>query len=914
MPSGGRRARLRAVLAGGSAAVALLCAVAFPFAPVHQPVISYHWPGEPGASAVPLMPYQPVSLRASWSCAAIERLGGDGTVLATAPPTSDALPALRVEVTGDLLRATSYGTHVAEAPLPPGECGWTLTSDPERTELRLDGRPMAAVRGDVRPAVSGIFTQVPTPEGISVDLVADTRFQTTASRLKTALGAGCVLALLCMLVALPAGRRVRGRANRRPRLVDCAVAATLGTWALIGPVTVDDGYIAGIVRGRGENGFVGNAYRWLNAPEAPFGWFYEVHHLWAQVSTAPLWLRVPSALLGLVCWILLSRFVIPRLGRFARSRAVPWSAALLFAAWWLPFNLGLRPEPWAAVGVLAVLCLVDRAVAARAVRPFAVALVVAGATTALTPYGVMAFAPVVVAAPALLRNLRAALGAATVAGGAAVAGPVAVIAAATASVLLPMFADQSFAAVVEAIRVRKLVGGDLPWFQEYVRYARLLEPGTFQGALARRAPVLLTLLGLLGWALRGRPPGVARAASVRITATTALCFGVLIFSPTKWTQHFGVLAGVGTAVLVLSVHAWRRRAGRDVRELVLGLTAVALVSGVVLAGWNKWPWVSDHGLTWNSMAPAVAGVRLADVVVVCGLGIAGVLALAAAWRSGGRPGWPRGVPSPALVAVLLVAATVSLTVGSFARASLTGRGYTFAADSAAALRGSTCGLADVLAVEADPSRGLLPALGDGWYRLADEQRDGRLPVVFGTSGEVRAVFATAEHVVVATERVAPSRGAEVRLAVPAGADVVRVLGAVRPPRAPRLTPMTELLPTGTAAVLDWPVALLFPCLRPASLADGTAEPPGWRVAPPSMDGSAHITYDLATGGPFATARTLVRERQLPVYLRDEPAREVARLYRWDVLERPLHPTRETRTVPGWHRDGRASVPGLDLEE
>lgn len=126
--------------------------------------------------------------------------------------------------------------------------------------------------------------------------------------------------------------------------------------------------------------------------------------------------------------------------------------------------------------------------------------------------------------------------------------------------------------------------------------------------------------------------------------------------------------------------------------------------------------------------------------------------------------------------------------------------------------------------------------------------------------------------------------------------------------------MTELLPTGTAAVLDWPVALLFPCLRPASLADGTAEPPGWRVAPPSMDGSAHITYDLATGGPFATARTLVRERQLPVYLRDEPAREVARLYRWDVLERPLHPTRETRTVPGWHRDGRASVPGLDLEE
>ncbi|QUH00788.1 arabinosyltransferase domain-containing protein [Saccharopolyspora erythraea] len=904
MPLGARRERVRGLLSGVLAGVALLCAFAFPFAPVHQPVVGYHWPGEPGASAVPLMPYQPVSLRASWSCAAIERLGGHGTVLATAPPSSDALPALRVEVTGGVLRATSYGTVVAEAPVPAGECGWTLTSDPDRTELRLDGRPMAAVRGDVRPAVSGIFTQAPTSEGISVDLVADTRFQTTASGIKIALGAGCVLALLGLLVALPGGRRVCRRAKWRPRLVDCVVAATLGTWALIGPVTVDDGYIAGIARSRGENGFVGNAYRWLNAPEAPFGWFYELYHLWAQVSAAPLWLRVPSTLLGLLCWILLSRLVIPRLGRFARSRVVPWSAALLFLAWWLPFNLGLRPEPWAAVGLIAACCLVDRAVATRAARPFAAALVVAGATTALTPYGVMAFAPVVVAAPALLRNLRAATG------GAAVA----VIGAATASALLPMFADQSFAAVVEATRVRKLVGGDLPWFQEYVRYVRLLEPGTFQGALARRAPVLLTLLGLLAWALRGRPPGVAGAASARITATTALCFGVLIFSPTKWTQHFGVLAGVGTAVLVLSVHAWRRRAGRDVRELVLGLTAVALAAGVVLAGWNKWPWVGDHGLTWNSMAPAVAGVHLADVVVVCGLGLAGVLALAAAWRSGGRggwPGWPRGVPSPALVAVVLVAATVSLAVGSFARASLTGRGYTLAADSAAALRGSTCGLADALAVETDPSQGVLPALGDGWYRLAAEQRDGRLPVVFGTTGQATAVFATAEHTVVATERVVPSRSAEVRLPVPAGADAVRVPGAVSPPRAPRLTPMTELLPTGTAAVLDWPVALLFPCLRPASFTDGTAELPSWRVAPPSTDGSAHITYDLATGGPFATARTLVRERQLPVYLRDDPLRDVARLYRWDVLERPLHPTAETRTVMGWHRDGRASVPGLD---
>ena len=102
------------------------------------------------------------------------------------------------------------------------------------------------------------------------------------------------------------------------------VAALLGVWWVIGSGTVDDGYIAGIVRGRGDNGFVGNVYRWLDAPEAPFGWFYEPYHWWSTISAVTPWMRLPSTLLGLLCWFLVSRLLLPRLGRAGRLRATPW--------------------------------------------------------------------------------------------------------------------------------------------------------------------------------------------------------------------------------------------------------------------------------------------------------------------------------------------------------------------------------------------------------------------------------------------------------------------------------------------------------------------------------------------------------------------------------------------------------------
>src|SRR6266849_9892395 len=61
----------RVVLVLGS--LALLSALAFPFAPVRQPMVDYTWSGGSGAAAtaIPLMPYQPISLSAAIPCNAI---------------------------------------------------------------------------------------------------------------------------------------------------------------------------------------------------------------------------------------------------------------------------------------------------------------------------------------------------------------------------------------------------------------------------------------------------------------------------------------------------------------------------------------------------------------------------------------------------------------------------------------------------------------------------------------------------------------------------------------------------------------------------------------------------------------------------------------------------------------------------
>jgi len=431
--------------------------------------------------------------------------------------------------------------------------------------------------------------------------------------------------------------------------------------------------------------------------------------------------------------------------------------------------------------------------------------------------------------------------------------------------------------------------------------------------------------------------------------------------------------------------------GRPVTRLrlhAIGLLAVAVLGGFALAGYNQWPFVSNFGLTWGTVAPLVLGRPVAGPFVVAGVLVAAALLAQAAWlvsRPAGAgettPGWPRWVPSPAAVALVLLLCSVLLQIGTFAKVSVERTGtYTMAGDTARAVRGTSCGLADYLGAELDPAGGELspvpasePATLDGfepagrdrlevagqaltgwqatghtnangtgpatastpWYRLTDEQRRGELPLVVTVggpplAGSVGVVAELAGDTGDATVSVplgepggAPDER-EVRLLIPPvapDADRVRLVAAdggpagtpllaFSVPRSPQLTALTDVLPAGTTALLDWPVAFHYPCLRMPALAGGVAEVPRWRISTPCWDDAPAITYAPPTGGPFATARMLVTEQRIPLYLRRDPTADVGRLYRWVPVSAAVTPDaeRSPRTVPGWRQPAPMSIP------
>ncbi|WP_448627009.1 arabinosyltransferase domain-containing protein [Geodermatophilus sp. URMC 64] len=1010
------------------AALSLVSALAFVLAPVERPDAVYSWPsapGDPAAAAIPLMTSTPATLTASVGCAAVRAAGPDGVLLSTLPlrdiPGEEVLNGLRVTATPeDGVRFRTGGVDLSEQALPASrDCTWTLETTATTTRLSLDGRVVEERPEDLRPVVAGVFTESANADDLSVDVTADTLYQTTPSPLKTALAVLAVVSLAAVLVLVARAERARGRADagaerepgtaRRGRgvrwAVDAVVVGALAVWNVIGPLTVDDGYIAGIIRSADANGYVGNVYRWFNAPEAPFGWFYEVMDGWAHVSTATVWMRIPSTLLGVATWFLIARGLLPRLGGFARAAGSYAAAAVAFGVWWLPSNLGLRPEAWVAAGFAAVLLLVEDALARRRVLPLLVGLVVAGATLGVTPTGAVAFLPFAAAAVPILRLIRRPEGPGLPALAVAAA-------AAAASALLLMFADQSLAAILQANRIRNELPGAVPWSAEAERWYLLLKAGELQGSLVRRVPVLLTLaavVGILWRRLSARwPDSAARDVADRLVITAGLSLVVLLFTPTKWTMHFGALVPVGTALIVLGLHLFDRRvtwAGAErgrtpVRSRIgvgplavgaAGLTVVLFVAAWSYAGWNQYAYLSNAGVPWNNIPPVVLGKSFSTLFLAAGLLVAAAGAALVVWsrsRDGDGVALPlaRWIPSPALVAVGLMAATVLLQFGGLAKAGWERREtYSLAGDAMDTVHGSGCGLAEALRVERSPRAGLLepsraaspdretalvdgfeeitdhttlegPALdigGDrlpgwsatghtsadgtgparlvtGWYDLPADFAGGDLPLVVATAGERgRGTNLVAEFGVVSGDTITPvgARGlppsgdepaaTDARLApadVPADAQVVRLTAmdgaadtdlplAVSAPRVPVTEPFSEVVDPDRPAIVDWPVAFVFPCQTLSVQRDGLTDVPEWRIA--SASDAGDIIVAEFVGGPYAPARTLVDEVRVPVYLEDRPLERPMALYAWEPRVTTTAPRQDVRptTVPGWAAAG-----------
>jgi len=738
-PSGGRaleqRTRLWAVLA---AVVGIVASIAMPFLPVTQTTATIDWPqneSNAGISA-PLVSYAPVDLDATIECRSVrDALPDGGTVFSTLPagaPDRERYGLIaRVQAAGDDGPATfeviSRNTLLASAPVDDlaGDCSVTLSSNSERTVATItDSAGAAGERTfdrDLRPQLVGIFTDLPGPalDGVSVTATVDTRFTTSPTVLKIVAMIVAVVATALALWTLTRLDRADGRRHRRLlpaswwsfTRIDALVVGTLLVWHVIGANTADDGYQLGMARAAGEAGYMANYFRWFGVPEAPFGTpFYDVLALMTQVSTASIWMRLPALTAGILCWWVLSRKVAPRLGVALRRNRLPlWTGALVFLAFWLPLNNGLRPEPIVATGIVLTWCSVERAIATRRLLPAAAAILVAALTVTAGPSGIICFAALIAGARPIARILHRR---AQTLGWLPVLVP---MIAAGLVILVPVFADQTLAAVLEMQHVHG-VGPNVPWFQEYLRYQYLLQI-TVDGSLARRFAVftlaLCLAVAIVAMLRRGgHIPGTAQGPSRRIVGITLGALVLMMFAPTKWTHHFGIYAGLAAAVAMLAAVATGPAVLRSRRNRALFAAAVSFVVTMSFIGPNGWWYVSSYGVPWWDKPPSVAGFGFSTVFFAVTVV---ALLLAAWWHIHPVASTRTDVPSrlwavpPLTVAA---AAMVLFEVLSLAKGAISQYpGYSVARSNFDTLTGNSCALANDVLLETDPNASVLTPIG-----------------------------------------------------------------------------------------------------------------------------------------------------------------------------------------------------------
>ena len=740
-----RTARRIAIVAG---LLGALLAIATPLLPVTQTTAQLNWPQNGVLQSVdaPLIGYVATDLDVSIPCRAAAGLVGPGnanrtvllsTVPKQAPKAVDR--GLLVERVGGDLLVIVRNTPVVSAPLEqvlsPDCQRLTVTAHADRVTGEFVGltqdvdaegagdQPGEPLRGersgyDFRPQIVGVFTDLagPAPPELQFSATVDSRYSTSPTILKTlAMIVGIAMTVLA-LGALHVLDTADGMRHRRllPQRwwsltpLDGVVTVTMVWWHFVGANTADDGYILTMARLSEKAGYMANYYRWFGTPESPFGWYYDLLAMWAHVTTASVWMRLPTLLIGLTCWWVISREVIPRLGTAVKTnRVAAWTAAGMFLVFWLPLNNGLRPEPLIALGILLTWCSVERGVATSRLLPVAIAVIIGALTLFSGPTGIAAVGALLVAVGPLKTIVAAHT---SRFGYLALLAPI--LAAGTVTLFL-IFRDQTFMAELQANSFKSAVGPSLAWFDEHIRYERLFTTSP-DGSVARRFAVLSLLLALavsVAMSLRkGRIPGTAAGPSRRIIGITIISFLAMMFTPTKWTHHFGVFAGLAGSLGALAAVAVTAAAMRSRRNRTIFAAVVLFITALSFATVNGWWYVSNFGVPWSNSFPAY---KFGFTTILLGFSVLALLG--AAWfhfsgRDGGPPGpdrrWTRIAQAPLTIVVwaLVVFQVASLTIAMVEQYP----GWSVGRSNLEALTGKTCGLAGDVLVEQDPNAGVLP--------------------------------------------------------------------------------------------------------------------------------------------------------------------------------------------------------------
>lgn len=689
--------------------VGLLAALALPFAPVSVTDTTLTWPatGEPAESTTALVvPYRPDALTAEIPCPALRGGGPAVTVLATAPGDD----GLSVTAGSDGAVLGLDGRAVA---LPTaGDCAVVVHAG-------ADGATVTGAQGFTAtlpapvPRVFGFRTDLDAGQaaGMTVTVRVVTPFATSPTAVKLVLVGLQVCAVAIALALLHGGRRIR-LPRIRPRrvwLVDGAVFGVLAGWAVIGPLAVDDGWASMIARNVAATGNAGNYYRWWDAAETPFALSPQVLSWFTEISLAPLWLRLPSTVLGMATWLVLSRGVLgAALPRRAHTAGVRSAGALFLLTAWLPFNLGTRPESYVALGTTAVLALLWRA---RTPAGLGWAALAAAITATISPTGVLVAAPLVVFAPRIARIV--------------LAGPrrrvvarVALLGSVGALWFSLVFADQTWAGLLTATEWHTSFGPAQPWYEEPDRYADLLSDDQ-PGSAFKRLPVLLAVAMLpvaavLGWR---RDRGPAQRAALRLAAVVTVALLALAVVPSKWSYHLGAMAGLFAALLTVAVVLVLRDRAASPACAIIATAVLAGAAALAFDGPNAWWQTAAYDVPWASGPFRPGGVPLNNPLLW--VGVAGAGAALWAWRCRCRAGV---LAAPAVVTLLAAGTAVVVLVGSFVAAPLRRPAGSLAVANMQRLaHGHGCGLADDIEVLPDGPvlvRGDGPDRSDGFTAMA----------------------------------------------------------------------------------------------------------------------------------------------------------------------------------------------------
>ncbi|OZE88816.1 arabinosyltransferase [Rhodococcoides fascians] len=745
-------ARLVAIV---SALVGILLTISIPLLPIEQQQSSLSWPQSDtvGNVEAPLVGYTPISVDTTVPCAAAADLSNGGLLLSTSPKGSpDAYRyGLVAEVTGgeaSQLKVTLRDSVLLEKPvseLSPstaGDCSLTITSNGTATTVGVTGDDTVSREGDVRPQLVGVFSDLQgNVPGLQLQAELDSRFSSTPSALKWFAMIVGVLATGISLVALHRLDLSDGRRARRflpgrwwsfgP--ADAVVIGTLLVWHVIGANTSDDGYQLGMARTADHAGYMANYFRYFGVPETPFGTpLYDMFTLLSHVSTASVWMRIPTLICGVVVWLVLSREVIPRFGAAARaSKTALWTGGLVMLAFWLPYNNGLRPEPFVALGVLLTWCSVERSIATRRLLPAAAAILIAALTVTCAPSGFICFAPLIAGARPVIQIVVARARAFGTRAWGALTLLAPLIASGTV-VLVFAFGNQTVAGMLEMQRVHTAAGPSQAWFEEYLRYQWLMNMD-IDGSLARRFGVFVMVVSLIAVVIAmlrkgGKIPGTATGPARRIVGITVGAMALMMITPTKWTHHFGVFAGLAASVAVLAAVATGAAVLRSRRNRLLFAAAVSFLTAVAFTGTNGYWYVSAWGVPFWDKPILVAGLGISTMF----LGLTVLLLLAAVWFHLRAPyvradkpmaRWWSVPPIAVAAGLMVLLAVASMAKGAVAQWP----SYSVAKSNLSALAGNTCGLANDVLLETNPNADVLqPISGDAVAALGAEN-DGFTP-------------------------------------------------------------------------------------------------------------------------------------------------------------------------------------------